>query len=100
MSPFPDWDERSRRLVFPIWIDGLDVSCAVPVPDQKQFCFGSDDGNLVITNEKGNPFFSAFEGSDSGEAINGIAFWDHGIVASTRNEVSVWTFPAENGGRR
>lgn len=79
--------------------DDFEVSWAGLNPFRTGFCFGSEDGRLLFTDEEGNTLFMA-KGSKSGEAVNGMARLDKWLVVSTRAEINIWQLPDNQGGNR
>jgi hypothetical protein len=73
-----------RPLFTPIRLKDFDVTWAGPAPAGPGFCFGSEDGRLLFTDERGVPVSDPGQGSDSGEAINGVAYSGEWIAVSTR----------------
>jgi hypothetical protein len=66
----------------------FEVCWAGPHPFQKGFCFGSLDGRILFTDEEGVPLLPLEEGSDSREAINGVARAEIWVAVTTREEVN------------
>ena len=52
------------------------------------FCFGSEDGRLLFTDENGCPLNDPRPGSLSGEAINGVARLNDWLAVSTRGDLT------------
>src|SRR6266851_806083 len=72
----------------------FEVCWAGPHPYRAGYCFGSEDGQILFTDEQGNVMYSGpTKGSDSGEAINGLASWQNWLAISTRAEVNLVAFP-------
>lgn len=65
------------------------VSWVGPHPFQNGFCFGSEDGKLLFTDEVGNVNGTG-QGSRSGEAINGLAHSGRWIAVTTRSDITFW----------
>jgi hypothetical protein len=86
----------SRPLFTPIRLEDFEVTWAGPNPLQPGFCFGSEDGRLLFTDERGIPLLGPGKGSDSGEAINGVAYSGGWIAVSTRAGIMMGAFP-QNG---
>jgi hypothetical protein len=76
-----------RPLFGSIRLKDFDVTWAGPHPLQPGFCFGSEDGRLLFTDEHGVPVLGPAKGSDVGEAINGVAFSGEWMAVSTRASV-------------
>jgi hypothetical protein len=82
------WKEMDLGLTNIKRFRDFDVSWAGPGRKTGEFCFGSEDGRILLTNEQ-----LALTGIlkeppvPSGEAINGIAFLNDLIALSTRCEV-------------
>jgi hypothetical protein len=73
----------------PIKFDDFAVSWAGPHPRQPGFCFGSEDGRLLFTNERFEVQIGPSRASQSGEAINGVAFSGKWMAVSTRADVTM-----------
>jgi hypothetical protein len=71
----------------------FDVCWAGPNPFRDGFCFGSEHGQLLYTDELGRPYGNPGKGSASGEAINGVAGSNDWLAVSTREEVNFLKFP-------
>jgi hypothetical protein len=82
---------------FPIRIEGFEPSWAGPHPFDDGFCFGSEDGQVVFTDENGKITDPPRDLAASREAINGIAGFDNWLAVSTRQEVAICTLPAHDG---
>lgn len=74
-----------------IKLSGFEVSYVGEGPSQDMLCFGSDEGQLVLESMKGHVRQGPFVGSESREAINGVAFIGQHIAVSTRNELTLFT---------
>jgi hypothetical protein len=70
----------------------FDVCWAGLNPLQAGFLFGSEQGSLLFMDEQGNRLGRA-KGSLSGEAINGVAYWEQWLAISTRAEVDFFLTP-------
>lgn len=68
--------------------EGFEVCWAGPHPFQRGFCFGSLDGRILFTDEEGVPLIPMEQGSNSREAINGVARVGIWVAVSTRQEVN------------
>jgi hypothetical protein len=75
-----------------IQIKDFDVSWAGPDPFGPGYAFGSEDGRIVFTDRAGQPVRGPFNGSRSGEAINGIAGSGTSLAVSSRKEITVRTW--------
>lgn len=74
----------------PIRFEDFKVCWAGPCPLQPGFCFGSEDGRLLFTDESGTPHhLGPVPGSISGEAINGVARSGEWLAVATRQEVTM-----------
>lgn len=62
------------------WINSL--------PHRRCFCFGSEDGKLLFTDEDGIVIFGPLPASPSRSAINGVAISGHWLAASTGDEIA------------
>lgn len=80
-------NEGFARIGFP---EGFEVCWAGSHPFQKGLCFGSLDGRILFTNEEGEQLIPLEDGSNSKEAINGVARVENGIwvAVTTRQEVN------------
>jgi hypothetical protein len=86
--PF-DAGSSSKPLFLHIRFNDFQVSWAGPHPFRPGFCFGSEDGQLLFTDENGGDVYGGpTKGSISGEAINGVASWQNWLAISTRAEVN------------
>jgi hypothetical protein len=85
LSPGRGRSYPGTELKFP----GFDASWAGEGPSPDLLCLGSEDGRLLLTTTLGVAVRPPFHVVDSGEAINGAAFWGCNLAASTRNEVAV-----------
>jgi hypothetical protein len=74
-----------KPLRFP---EGFEVCWAGPHPFQRGFCFGSLEGRILFTDEEGVPLLPMEQGSNSREAINGVARAGTWVAVSTRQEVN------------
>jgi hypothetical protein len=83
----------------PIRFQDFEVSWAGPNPFRPGFCFGSEDGRLLFTDEDGNDVSGRgpTKSSDSGEAINGVAGLQRWLAVTTRADVSVIAIPTKKG---
>lgn len=80
-------------LFTPIRFSDFEVCWAGPNPFRSGFCFGSEDGRLLFTDEDGNALLHGpAQGSASREAINGVARLGPYLAVTTRAEVNFWTF--------
>jgi hypothetical protein len=84
----PEWD-FGPPLQAPVrTFRDFEVSWAGHCPLNGGFCFGSEDGRILITDEAGGGAMGLKEPpAPSGEAINGLAFTRDLIAVSTRAEV-------------
>lgn len=67
---------------------GFEVSWAGENPRNGGLILGSDDGRLLTTGPDGRDGGSPFPVSDSGEAVNGVAFTKEAMAVSTRSDVT------------
>ena len=81
----------------PIGLKDFAVSWVGPHPLQPGFCFGSEDGRLLLTNLHAKVTSGPFKASASGEAINGVAFSGEWLAVSTRADVTMRCFPRVAG---
>jgi hypothetical protein len=76
----------------------FDVSWAGQGRRSGEFCFGSEDGRILITDEHLKPVEILKESSvPSGDAVNGLAFMNDLIAISTRCEVCFISPETVNG---
>ena len=78
---------------------GFVVCWAASNPFGQGFFFGSEDGQLLLTDEEGRALRHPFPGSTSGEAVNGIAGFGKWLAVTTRQDVTLWTLPEKRGGK-
>jgi hypothetical protein len=72
---------------------GFEVSWAGSHPFLAGFCFGSEDGRLLFTDESGTALGETIVGSESGEAVNGFTSHGDNIVVSTRTDWNLMRVP-------
>lgn len=84
-------------LFTPIPLQDFPVSWVGPHPSQPGFCFGSEDGMLLFTDERFARLLGPGKGSASGEAINGVAYSGHWIAVSTRADVTIGSLREDEG---
>jgi hypothetical protein len=70
-------------------LKNFDVSWAGQHPFMPGFCFGSEDGRLLFTDEDGSQIGEPFGGSYSRDAINGLVRSGEWIAVSTRQDVTL-----------
>ncbi len=98
MNRLPGNGDRSAPLFTRVQLPkGFEVCWAGPQPFRDGFCFGSDDGRLLFTDEKGAQLRLG-AASDSGEAINGVAGVGTAMAVSTRQEVNLFPLLDNVGG--
>src|SRR5437762_3000567 len=68
------------------------VCWAGPNPLGSGFCFGSDDGRLLLVDEDGKELGDASVFSPSREPVNGVAGLKNFVAVSTRADVSIFEF--------
>ncbi len=76
--------------------DDFEVVWAGVNPLLAGFCFGFEDGRLVFVDESGQIVYGPEKGSQSGEAVNGVAGIDRAdkwLAVSSRAEVTFWGLP-------
>jgi hypothetical protein len=78
-------------VIRPFVIDDFRVSYAGDCPLNGGFCFGSEDGKLLITDEEIGNRRVLTETTPSREPINGVAFIGDVIGVSTRGDVAFLT---------
>lgn len=97
MTSIPANSNGERALLVPIRFEGFDVSWAGASPYPDLFAFGSEDGRILFADAAGIVRQQPQQAAPSGEAINGLAFYQRWMCVSTRNEVVLWTLPALPG---
>ena len=60
------------------------------------FCFGSEDGRMLLTDDRGRPAGPPVEVAASREAVNGIVVNGDYLAVGTRADVTVWSGVGEN----
>jgi hypothetical protein len=91
--------EAPRPWYTPLRFPDFEVSWAGPHPYQQGFCFGSEDGRLLFSDEDGGELFRSESMSDSGEAINGVACSQEFLAITTRQEFNIWAIPRIGEGK-
>ena len=71
----------------------FEVSWAGEMPSRPEICVGSEDGRLLFTNIESGVAQEPIELTESGEAVNGVAFLPGSLAVSTRSEVVIWKAP-------
>lgn len=71
------------------------TNCPTPV----LYCFGSEDGRVIVTDITGKPRAGPAQLAQSHEAINGIAFLGGFTAISTRDEIMLWLPQLARGAR-
>lgn len=84
------WNLPTRRFGD---IPGFEVAWAGASPSGEGFCYGSEDGRILLDNES-EPRLR----SDSCEAINGMAAIGPHMVVSTRVDWTLWRLDPSSGG--
>jgi hypothetical protein len=92
MSGLPNGDNRGPLFTHLRFRD-FEACWAGSHPFRAGFCFGSEDGRLLFTDEQGKDLGGPTKGSISGEAINGVATWRRWLAVTTRSEVNLVTLP-------
>ena len=80
-------DEQTRISWQEIVLPDFDTSHVVERPGSPVYCLGSDDGRIGLLSADGLEDVGPVSITDSGEAINGIAFSEGLIAVSTRDEL-------------
>jgi hypothetical protein len=76
----------------------FETSWAGPGRMRGEFCLGSEDGRILLTDDQLNPSMNLKESPlTSPEAVNGVAFLPNLIAVSTRCEVVFATLQPVNG---
>jgi hypothetical protein len=87
----------SQSFLAEIRFHDFEVCWAGASPFGPGFCFGSEDGQLLFTDEDGKALGYPVKGSLSGEAVNGVAGWGKWLTVTSRQDVSFWTGPEKEG---
>jgi len=77
----------------------FEVSWAGECPWNQGFCLGSEDGKVKFVNKNLHTESGPWPFAESGEAINGVAFWNDLMVVSTPSEVVIWDVPKPDAGK-
>ncbi|MBX9622776.1 MAG: hypothetical protein K2X82_03085 [Gemmataceae bacterium] len=81
-----------QELVHGIDLGNFEVVWAGPAPAGRPgLSFGSEDGELLLTDEAGRPAGPPVAVAASREAVNGVAAWGDFLAVSTRADVTVWS---------
>jgi hypothetical protein len=84
----------SRLFLAEIRFRDFEICWAGPNPVGPGFCFGSEEGWLLFTDEDGAPpDHPPDKGTMSGEAINGVAGLGRWLTVTSRQDVTFWTLP-------
>jgi hypothetical protein len=97
MRELPPARKGSRELVASMRFQDFEVSWAGASPSPSGFCFGSEDGRVLLTDTDGEPRGPTQPVMRPGEAINGIAFLPPWMGVSTRNEIRIFTLSMKPG---
>ena len=65
------------------------VSWAGANPFGDGFCFGSETGQLVLTDIRGRQIIALGTATESNEAVNGVAFSQGWLAVTTRADVNL-----------
>jgi hypothetical protein len=84
----PPWLKEIRFRDFEVSWAGT-----IPSPSGSGFCFGSEDGRILFTDEEGERLQEPAVGSLSKEAINGVACSEGILAVTTRREMTFWAWP-------
>jgi hypothetical protein len=93
----PGWDASIVYYLCIKFPAGFEPCWAGPRPAGPGFCFGSLNGNVLLTDEEGTPTAPVAKCSPSGEAVNGMACVGTWLAVSTREEVSFFPLAALPG---
>src|SRR5262245_20409897 len=100
MNRLPPNGGPSRPLFTPIRFKDFDVSWAGPNPFGPGFAFGSEDGKVLMADEAGLRLPKQVNESITGEAINGVAGSGMSFAISSRSEVALVTWTANDPDRK
>jgi hypothetical protein len=87
----------SRTFMADIRLRDFEICWAGPNPVGPGFCFGSEDGWLLFTDDDGAAPSHPVKGTLSGEAVNGVAGLGRWLTVTSREDVSFWTLPEKKG---
>src|SRR5436309_1865580 len=94
MTEFPPARRGSRDLISAIRFEDFEVSWAgASSLDNSTFCFGSEDGRLLWTDPNGEFRMNLPSGTESAEAVNGVAFIPNWLCVTSRSQVNLITVP-------
>lgn len=97
MTSFPANLNGDRDLLVPIRFEGFEVSWVGASPYKDLFAFGSEDGRFLFADAEGRVRQPPQQVALSGEAINGLTFFQRWMCVSTRDEIVLWTLPIGAG---
>ncbi len=97
MTSLPANLNGDRDLLVPIRFEGFEVSWVGASPYKDLFAFGSEDGRFLFADAEGRVRQPPQRATLSGEAINGLAFFQRWMCVSTRDEIVLWTLPIGTG---
>src|SRR5487761_1652770 len=92
-------ERNASRIVVQLRLEGFATSWAGKGRQDGEFCFGSEDGRLRLTNVEGELVSETLLGNEHFEAVNGVAFADNVIAISSRAEITFWAPAESNGGQ-
>jgi hypothetical protein len=97
MNSLPPETGTTPALYESIRLKEFSVTWAGLNPTGPGFCFGSEDGRLLFTDENGNPINEPHPGSLSGEAINGVACLKDWLAVATRGDLTFHSLALDAG---
>lgn len=97
MSSAPQNGGASRRLFTVVRREGFEVSWVGHNPFADGFCYGSEDGRYLLTDDNGLDMGGPAKGSVSGEAINSVVRSGTWLAISTRAEINFIGKPEGSG---
>ena len=71
----------------------FEVSWAGGCPWRPGYCYGSEDGRVLLQSVDGSWRAGPYDVSPSGEAVNGVAFSDGLMAVSTRSDITFLNVP-------
>lgn len=80
------WPEIMHRLP----IDNFPISWAGSGRNSQEFCLGSEDGRIRLTNVDGSTIGETPAYDEHAEAVNGVAFAVDAIAVSSRADIIFW----------
>jgi hypothetical protein len=94
MTSIPPVLNGALSLFSEISAPNFDVSWVGATGAKDGICFGSETGKITFQNP-GDKSYSINNAIRTNEAVNGVAFFEHWIMVSSRNQVVLWTLPTD-----